>query len=128
LAFSPPRAPVTTPLRDVVPADVPAIVDWPVAFVFPCQEHAVQALGLTDVPGWRIAAPLPNRAGDIITSAAVGGPYAPAALLVEEVEYPVYQDGALFDRPVTLLRWVPRQPLEAPARVVADQVVSGWAG
>jgi hypothetical protein len=128
LAFSAPRAPVTSPFSEVVPADDPALVDWPVAFVFPCQAHAVQSLGLTDLPDWRIAAPLPNRAGDIITAAAVGGPYAPAALLVDEVEYPIYQEGAPLERPITLFRWVPRQPLEEPVVTVTDRVVSGWAG
>ncbi|WP_138732314.1 arabinosyltransferase domain-containing protein [Modestobacter excelsi] len=127
LAVSAPRAPGTTPFSDVVPATEPALVDWPVAFVFPCQRLSVQAQGTTDVPTWRIAAAYPNHAGDIIVAAAVGGPYAPAAQLVDQVVYPVYQDGVPLERPITLLRWVPREALAQPEVTVEDRTVAGWA-
>ena len=57
LAVSAPRVPVTEPFADVVDPGSPALVDWPVAFVFPCQEMCVQRDGVTDVPDWRISPP-----------------------------------------------------------------------
>ena len=126
LSFSTPRLPVTVAFDDVVPAAQPALVDWPVAFVFPCQRLSVQSRGITDVPQWRIAAPRPDTSGDIISLPSVGGPYAAAAHLVEEVEYPVYLDRRLLEHPITLLRWVPSSPTAAPEVTISRPDVAGW--
>jgi arabinosyltransferase A/arabinosyltransferase B/arabinosyltransferase C len=127
VSVSVPRAPITTEFSAVVPATQPALVDWPVAAVFPCQELGVQAGGLTDVPGWRIAAARPSDAGDIIVAGFVGGPYAEARSLVDQVEYPVYLDARPLERPVTLYRWTPRVDLTAPVERTSEQTVSSWS-
>jgi arabinosyltransferase A/arabinosyltransferase B/arabinosyltransferase C len=126
LAVSAPRVPVTEQFQDVVDPDSPAIVDWPVAFVFPCQRPSVQENGITDVPEWRIASA--GDGGDIIVADFVGGPYAPARTLVDQVVVPVYTDGRPMDRPIRLLRWVPRVDVGAPETAIEDRSVAAWQG
>jgi hypothetical protein len=127
ISVSRPRIPVTVPFQQVVDPATPALVDWPVAFVFPCQELAVQSGGLTDLPGWRIAPALPNDAGDIIVAEFVGGPYTAAYSLVDQDEVPVYQTARPLDRPVSLFRWTPRVELQQPRTEVTEESVTGWA-
>ena len=126
VSVSVPRLPVTRPFQDVVAPASPALVDWPVAFVFPCQTISVQARGITDVPGWRIAPALPSDAGDIIVAAFVGGPYTAAYSLVDQQQVPVYQEYRPLDRPITLYRWTPRTELTAPRVSTTERTVSGW--
>ncbi len=52
-----PRVPRLTPLVDVLPPGEDAVLDWPVAFQFPCLRPAALALGTASVPGWRVAPP-----------------------------------------------------------------------
>jgi arabinosyltransferase A/arabinosyltransferase B/arabinosyltransferase C len=126
LAVSVPRVPVTTAFQEVVDPRSPAIVDWPVAFVVPCQELAVQRDGLTDVPRWRIAST--SDAGDIIVAGFVGGPYTSARTLVDEIQVPVYLPSRPLERPLSLYEWEPRVPTEAPRRDVTIVTAPGWAG
>ncbi|MDT0275124.1 arabinosyltransferase domain-containing protein [Blastococcus goldschmidtiae] len=128
LAVSVPRVPVTVPFRDVVDPGSPALVDWPVAFVFPCQSMAVQQNGLTDVPDWRISPAAPDEAGDIVVQEDLGGPYAPARSLVDQEHVPVYLTGQPLERPVSLYAWEPRIELAEPVRRITTGTVAGWAG
>jgi arabinosyltransferase A/arabinosyltransferase B/arabinosyltransferase C len=128
LAVSVPRLPVTEPFLDVVDPASPALVDWPVAFVFPCHEIGVQENGITDVPRWRIAPALPSDAGDIVVADFVGGPYTSARTLVDQVQLPVYQEARPLERPITLYSWRPRFELAQPQRGVTVGTVVGWAG
>jgi len=125
LSVSAPRVPVTAPFTDVVDPEQPAIVDWPVAFVMPCQKLSTQSDGITDVPRWRIASV--DDAGDIITAEFVGGPYAPAGTLVDQVPVPVYEPGRPTARHVALYEWRPRVETIAPRRDVSTTVEPGWA-
>lgn len=127
LAVSAPRVPVTAPFADVVDPGSPALVDWPVAFVFPCQELSEQRNGLTDVPEWRISPAAPNDAGDIIVQVTLGGPYAPARTLVDQQQVPVYADGRPLERPVSLYSWRPRTELAEPESRITPETVAGWA-
>lgn len=127
LAVSVPRVPVTVPFSDVVDPGSPALVDWPVAFVFPCQAPAVQQDGLTDVPDWRIS-PAPADAGDIVVQEDLGGPYAPARSLVDQEQVPVYLTGRPLERPVFLYAWEPRSELAEPVRRITTGTVAGWVG
>jgi hypothetical protein len=127
LGVSAPRVPVTAPFQDVVDPGMPALVDWPVAFVFPCQAMAQQRAGLTDVPAWRIAPATPNDAGDIIVEISLGGPYAPARTLVEQEQVPVYVRDRPLERPVSLYAWQPRVELAEPVRRITTGTVAGWA-
>jgi arabinosyltransferase A/arabinosyltransferase B/arabinosyltransferase C len=125
LSVSVPRVPQTRPFTEVVaPADQ-ALVDWPVAFVLPCQAFAVQRDGVTDIPRWRIASA--DGAGDIVVAESVGGPYAPAGTLVDQVQVPVYERDRPLDHPVLLYRWEPRVEVTAPATAVREETVSGLA-
>ncbi len=126
LAVSAPRVPETERFADVVDPGSPVLVDWPVAFVFPCQTLSVQSEGVTDVPDWRISPALPSDAGDIAIAGFVGGPYTAARSLVDQVEVPVYQDGRPLDRPVTLFSWRSRVDVTDPGRDVSDRTVAGW--
>jgi hypothetical protein len=128
LSVAAPRVPVTAAFSDVVDPDSPALVDWPVAFVFPCQELAVQRNGLTDVPDWRISPAAPGDAGDIVVQTSVGGPYAPARTLVDADQVPVYLPGRPLERPVSLYSWRPRVELAEPAARITTATVAGWAG
>ena len=56
-AVSLPRAPVLTPMTQVLPPGTQAILDWPAAFVFPCLEPAPLPLGTAALPRWRVAPP-----------------------------------------------------------------------
>ncbi|RBY80044.1 arabinosyltransferase [Blastococcus sp. TF02-09] len=127
LAVSAPRVPVTVPFSDVVDPGSPALVDWPVAFVFPCQELAVQRNGLTDVPDWRISPAAPGTAGDIVVQVPLGGPYAPARSLVDQEHVPVYVTGRPLERPVSLYAWEPRTELAEPVSRITPTTVAGWA-
>jgi hypothetical protein len=128
LSVAVPRVPVTEPFADVVDAETPALVDWPVAFVFPCQTMAVQAAGLTDVPRWRITPPPGDAAGEIVVAPFVGGPYSAADSLVEATPLPVYVANRSQERLVQLLAWTPRLELAEPRRSGGRLTVSGWGG
>jgi len=127
LAVSAPRVPVTAPFSDVVDPGSPALVDWPVAFVFPCQELSVQRDGLTDVPDWRISPAAPNDAGDIIVQVSLGGPYAPARTLVDQEQVPVYVTGRPLEQLMSLYAWEPRIELAEPVSRISTGTVAGWA-
>ncbi|MBJ7452428.1 MAG: arabinosyltransferase domain-containing protein [Blastococcus sp.] len=127
MAVSAPRVPGTEPFADVVDPGSPALVDWPVAFVFPCQELSVQRDGVTDVPDWRISPAAPNDAGDIIVQVSLGGPYAPARTLVDQEQVPVYVTGRPLERPVSLYAWEPRIELAEPVSRITTGTVAGWA-
>ena len=126
LAVSVPRVPVTAAFADVVDPGTPALVDWPVAFVFPCQELSAQRNGRTDVPDWRISPAAPNDAGDIIVQISLGGPYAPARTLVDQEQVPVYVTGRPLERPISLYTWRPRDELAEPATRITPVTVAGW--
>ena len=127
LAVSAPRVPVTAPFADVVDPRSPALVDWPVAFVFPCQELSAQRDGLTEVPDWRISPAAPNDAGDIIVQITLGGPYAPARTLVDQEQVPVYVTGRPLETPVSLYAWERRVELAEPVSRITTGTVAGWA-
>ena len=127
ISVSVPRVPVLAPFDSVVNPGTPALVDWPVAFVFPCQTLGVQDNGVTDIPRWRIAPPPGNDAGDIIVEAFVGGPYSPARTLVDEADVPVYAQSRPLERLLTLYSWTPRLDLAEPQRRITSTTVAGWA-
>ncbi|SDF42756.1 arabinosyltransferase B [Blastococcus aurantiacus] len=128
LSVAVPRVPVTEPFSDVVDTETPVLVDWPVAFVFPCQTLAVQAAGLTDVPRWRITPAPGDPAGEIVVAPFVGGPYSAADSLVEATPFPVYLENRSQERLVQLLAWTPRLELAEPRRSGATRTVTGWGG
>ncbi|PVZ09513.1 arabinosyltransferase domain-containing protein [Actinomycetospora cinnamomea] len=127
LAVSEPRVPRTVPFDEVVPPGSTALVDWPVAFVFPCLRLPALTGGTAEVPPWRVTPPGLSDAGEIAVAPTTGGPFLTARLLVEEVRLPVYLDGEPTRDAVGLARWVPRLPLGSLTPQVGEETVPGWA-
>jgi arabinosyltransferase A/arabinosyltransferase B/arabinosyltransferase C len=122
-----PRVPRLTPLEQLLPRGTEAILDWPVAFVFPCLTPAPLPLGTTALPQWRVAPPQSDDAAAITYAPGFGGPFAAARTLVTEQRMAGYLDGDPLRDPAQVYRWVPRRPYAALTPQVTDVAVSGWA-
>jgi arabinosyltransferase A/arabinosyltransferase B/arabinosyltransferase C len=121
-----PRAPVLTPMARVLPPGTRAILDWPVAFAFPCLEAEPLPPGTASVARWRVAPPADDPSASITYTPALGGPFAAPRLLVTERRMPTYlPDDPTRDGP-RLLRWEPMTPLGALAPTVEEHDVPGW--
>jgi hypothetical protein len=114
--FTVPRLPVTVPFSQVLPPGVPAAVDWPGAFLFPCTPFPLLRDGVAALPGWRVSTDARSEAqsGYISYTASQGGPWTTARALVREVRYPVYLPGLPLTDIASLERWVPTTPLVPP--------------
>ena len=119
-----PRAPRLTPMEQVVPPGSRAILDSPVAFLFPCLTPEPLPPG---VPTWRVAPPASNPAAGITYAPGFGGPFAGPRLLVTQQRLPTYLAGDPVRDAVRLYRWVPIMPLSTPEPVVTERTVMGWA-
>jgi len=119
-----PRAPRLTPMEQVVPPGSRAILDWPVAFLFPCLTPEPLPPG---VPTWRVAPPTSDPAAGITYAPGFGGPFAGPRLLVTQQRLPTYLAGDPVRDAVRLYRWVPIMPLSTPEPVVTERTVMGWA-
>jgi hypothetical protein len=126
LAVSAPRVPTTVPFDDVVPPGSTALVDWPVAFPFPCLRPPALTGGTAGIPPWRVTPPGLSDSGEIAVAPTTGGPFLTPRLLVDEVRLPVYLDGDPTRDAVGLARWVPRLPLGTLSPQVGDETVAGW--
>ena len=124
-AASLPRVPVLTPMDRVLPRGTTAILDWPVAFVFPCLRPAPLPPGTAALPRWRVAPPADDTAAAITYAPDLGGPFATARLLVTQHRLPTY----LRDDPIRatpqLYRWDPVVPLRTLSPSVRDGPVPG---
>jgi len=119
-----PRAPRLTPMEQVVPPGSRAILDWPVAFLFPCLTPEPLPPG---VPTWRVAPPASDPAAGITYAPGFGGPFAGPRLLVTQQRLPTYLAGDPVRDAVRLYRWVPIMPLSTPEPVVTERTVMGWS-
>jgi arabinosyltransferase A/arabinosyltransferase B/arabinosyltransferase C len=125
--FTVPRLPVTVPFAQVLPPGVPAAVDWPGAFVFPCTPFPLLRDGIAALPGWRVSTDARSevQSGYISYTASQGGPWTTARALVREVRYPVYLPGLPLTDIASLERWVPTSPLVPPTITRRDVGQSG---
>ena len=125
--FTVPRLPVTVPFAQVLPPGVPAAVDWPGAFLFPCTPFPLLRDGIAALPGWRVSTDARSEAqsGYISYTASQGGPWTTARALVREVRYPVYLPGLPLTDIASLERWVPTSPLVPPTVTRRDVGQSG---
>ncbi|WP_308258988.1 arabinosyltransferase domain-containing protein [Pseudonocardia sp. H11422] len=121
-----PRAPRLTPMTEVLPAATPAILDWPVAFVFPCLQPEPLALGTAGLAQWRVGPPQDDPAAKITYSPGFGGPFAAPRLLVTEQRMATYLRGDPTRDAVQLYRWVPTVPVSTPDPTVTGSVAPGW--
>jgi arabinosyltransferase A/arabinosyltransferase B/arabinosyltransferase C len=125
--FTVPRLPVTVPFAQVLPPGVPAAVDWPGAFLFPCTPFPLLRDGIAALPGWRVSTDARSevQSGYISYTASQGGPWTTARALVREVRYPVYLPGLPLTDIASLERWVPTSPLVPPTITRRDVGQSG---
>ncbi|QUH00788.1 arabinosyltransferase domain-containing protein [Saccharopolyspora erythraea] len=123
-AVSPPRAPRLTPMTELLPTGTAAVLDWPVALLFPCLRPASFTDGTAELPSWRVAPPSTDGSAHITYDLATGGPFATARTLVRERQLPVYlRDDPLRDV-ARLYRW---DVLERPLHPTAEtRTVMGW--
>jgi arabinosyltransferase A/arabinosyltransferase B/arabinosyltransferase C len=115
-----PRAPVLTPMTEVLPPGTRAILDWPVAFVFPCLRPEPLPPGTAALAQWRVAPPADDPSALITYTPGLGGPFAGPRLLVQQRRMPLYLRGDPTRDPVTLYRWEPVMPLRALTPTVRD--------
>jgi arabinosyltransferase A/arabinosyltransferase B/arabinosyltransferase C len=110
-AASLPRSPVLTPMTQVLPRGTRAILDWPVAFVFPCLVPEPLPLGTASLAQWRVAPPADDPSAVITYTPGLGGPFAGPRLLVTQRRMPTYLRGDPTRDGVQLYRWEPVEPL-----------------
>jgi arabinosyltransferase A/arabinosyltransferase B/arabinosyltransferase C len=115
-----PRAPVLTPMTQVLPRGTRALLDWPVAFVFPCLDPEPLPPGTASLPQWRVASPADDPSAEITYTPALGGPFAGPRLLVTQRRMPTYlRDDPVRDG-VQLYRWDPVEPMRTLTPTVRD--------
>lgn len=122
-----PRVPRLTRMTDLLPPGTPAILDWPVAFVFGCLTPAPLPQGTASVPQWRVGTEQSSDAAGITYAPAFGGPFAGPRLLVTQHRMATYLDGDPSRDAAQLYRWTPRPATPLTPRVTAE-TVPGWAG
>ena len=61
LAVTPLRVPTLAPLSDVLTPDTPGLLDWSVAFQYPCQRTFNHYAGVTEIPEFRIMPDAPGK-------------------------------------------------------------------
>lgn len=121
-----PRVPRLTPMEQLLPRGTNTILDWPIAFVFPCLNPAPLPLGTASLPTWRIGPPLSDLSGLITYAPGFGGPFAGARPLVTEQRMPTYLAGDPLRDAVQLYRWTPLVPWAHPVPSVVPRDVPGW--
>ncbi|GAA5127012.1 arabinosyltransferase domain-containing protein [Pseudonocardia adelaidensis] len=121
-----PRAPRLTPMTELLPPGSSALLDWPVAFLFPCLTPEPLWLGTAPLPQWRVGPPLDDTETHISYQPEYGGPFVAPRLLVTERRMPTYLAGDPLRDAGQLYRWVPTAPLARPEPVVDRRTVSGW--
>jgi len=95
----------------VLPRGTRAILDWPVAFVFPCLVPEPLQLGTAGLAQWRVAPPTDDPSAAITYTPGLGGPFAGPRLLVTQRRMPTYLRGDPTRDGVQLYRWDPVEPL-----------------
>ncbi|WP_442971123.1 MULTISPECIES: arabinosyltransferase domain-containing protein [unclassified Rhodococcus (in: high G+C Gram-positive bacteria)] len=127
LAVTPPRAPRTTVLNDVVGSTAPVLLDWSVGLAFPCQRPFDHRYGVAELPEWRI---LPDRNGAESTNAwqddVGGGPLGWTGLVLGAETLPTYLSGDLRRDWGSLERYTPLDP--GAVEVQPDVTTSSRSG
>ncbi len=121
-----PRVPRLTPMSQVLPPGSTAILDWPVAFLFPCLTPAPLPLGTATLAHWRVGPPAEDPSAGITYGGVYGGPFTAARLLVTEQRMPTYLRGDPVRDAAQLYRWVQDTPLTTLTPVITGQDVAGW--
>ncbi|MFT4125579.1 MAG: arabinosyltransferase domain-containing protein [Gordonia sp. (in: high G+C Gram-positive bacteria)] len=86
LAVTPPRVTRLVTLNSLVGSDDPTLLDWEVAFAFPCQRPAGVHGGILEVPRWRVT---PDAEGERVNSRRwMAGDYGGPLGIVENLLRP----------------------------------------
>jgi arabinosyltransferase A/arabinosyltransferase B/arabinosyltransferase C len=116
-----PRAPVLTPMMQVLPRGTRAVLDWPVAFVFPCLDPEPLPPGTVGLPQWRVAPPADDPAAEITYTPGLGGPFAGPRLLAAQRRMPTYlRDDPIRDG-LQLYRWDQVEPMRTLTPAVHER-------
>jgi hypothetical protein len=121
-----PRAPRLTPMTHLLPPGSTALLDWPVAFLFPCLTPEPLRHGTAALPEWRVGPPADDTETHITYLPEYGGPFVAPRLLITEQRMAAYLSGDPLRDAVQLYRWVPMRPLARPEPVVTQRTVAGW--
>ncbi|GAA3250476.1 hypothetical protein GCM10017691_62490 [Pseudonocardia petroleophila] len=121
-----PRAPRLTRMTDLLPPGSTAILDWPVAFLFPCLDPEPIRDGAAGLAAWRVAPPAEDDAAAITYAPGFGGPFAAPRLLVTERTMATYLDGDPIRDAARVVRWDPTEPLVRATPTVTSETVPGW--
>ncbi|WP_158228066.1 arabinosyltransferase domain-containing protein [Pseudonocardia sp. MH-G8] len=121
-----PRVPRLTPMSQVLPAGSTAILDWPVAFLFPCLTPAPLPPGSAPLPAWRVGPPAEDTAAGITYRPRTGGPFAAPRQLITERRMATYLTGDPLRDAAQLYRWIPIGPLAVARPTTTDRTVAGW--
>ncbi|MBM7368907.1 arabinosyltransferase domain-containing protein [Gordonia hydrophobica] len=92
VAVTPPRVATMETLNALVGKDDPVLLDWEVAFAFPCQRPSGVVHGVLETPKWRIT---PDAEGERVNSARwmagdYGGPLGITENELRPTEIPAY--------------------------------------
>jgi arabinosyltransferase A/arabinosyltransferase B/arabinosyltransferase C len=112
----------------VLPRGTRAILDWPVALVFPCLHPEPLPPGTAALPQWRVGPPADDPSAQITYTPGLGGPFAGPRLLVTQRRMPTYLRGDPTRDPVQLYRWEPVAPLRTLTPTVRDGTAPPDAG
>lgn len=91
LAITPPRAPIMTSLNEYVGSKAPSLLDWSIAFQFPCQRVYDHYAGIAEVPEYRISPDhWSRRVHTSVMSYGGGGSVGLAEMTTKASELPTY--------------------------------------
>lgn len=118
LAITPPRVTDLTTLNTLVGSEDPTLLDWEVAFAFPCQRPATVHNGIFEVPEWRVT---PDADGERVNSRRwmagdYGGPLGIVENTLRPTVLPSYLRGSWAKDWGSLQRLTPLLP-QTPAQL-----------
>ncbi|MDL9937657.1 arabinosyltransferase domain-containing protein [Gordonia sp. ABSL1-1] len=128
LALTPPRVTELVTLNSLVGSEDPVLLDWEVAFAFPCQRPATVVHGVLETPKWRIT---PDAEGERVNSRRwmagdYGGPLGIVENELRPTVLPSYLRNDWAKDWGSLQRLTPLKPQVPAELVVTDDVRPGW--
>lgn len=127
LAVTPPRSTKLKTLNELVGREDPVLLDWEVAFAFPCQRPAAVVHGVLETPKWRVT---PDAEGERVNSARwmagdYGGPLGITENELSPTEIPAYLKNDWARDWGSLQRYTPLLPQRDAELTLTDADRSG---
>jgi hypothetical protein len=123
ISVTAPRAPQLVALNTVYPAQVPGVLDWPIAPLMPCQRLAALAGGVAEVPAFVMTDGRPQAEA---LSRRTGGPFAAINNFADLQPVPTYVAGNPTTWAPRIFRVAPHQSLRPPQLDVSWSRVAAW--